>query len=85
MSGLTLADILAALPGIKDAIDKAFAALEAASPAAAQATEEQIKAAIEAAFANLDVASIESSIAALGKAVAAGKSIAGGGADATLA
>lgn len=85
MSGPSLADLLASAPAIKAVIDKVFAAIEAASPQFATADEAAIREAINTALGGLDIASLDSSIAQLLAALKSGKSIQGGGADATLA
>ena len=85
MSGPSLTDIVGIAPAIKALVDKVFAAIEAASPLVATGDEEAIRKAISDAISGIDVASLEFSLASILAAVKSGKSIAGSGADATLA
>ena len=82
---LSLKDALAQLPAIQAELDAFFTKLIAASPAALQGDEAAVQAALDAVLTGVDLPTLESSVASLFEAIKAGRSIQGGGADATLA
>jgi hypothetical protein len=85
MANPSLLDILAAVANARGLVDALFARLQAISPDSVKGDELALKAALDAALDGLDPLDVQSSVAAALKALKDGRSIAGGGADASLA
>jgi hypothetical protein len=85
MANPTIADILLAVANARGLVDALFARLEAISPDSVKDDERALKAALDAALDGLDPLDVQSSVAAAIQAIKDGRSISGGGADASLA
>lgn len=84
MSGPSIVDLLALIPQIRASLDAALAVLEAATPDAAHASEQEAAAILHAAIDKLDMPTLTSDLAHLGAVLAAGRGISGGGFNANL-
>lgn len=85
MSAPTLAEQIQAILDAKDRISAALTALEGISPDLLKGPEEVLRVALVAALTPLDVVAVGDSLMSVGKVVAAGKGIVGGGFDSNLA
>ena len=84
MANPSIGDILLAVANARALVDALFARLQANSPDSVKGDELALKAALDAALDGLDPTDVSSSVAAALKALKGGRSISGGGADATL-
>jgi hypothetical protein len=85
VSGPSIVELLGLIPEIRSTLNAALAILEAASPDAAHASEEQAAAILQAALDKLNVTDVASSLDSLKAVLAAGRGISGGGFDSNLA